>query len=136
VSTDEGSFAERLAYAGWLFYGLTGEAPSQTTLAEQVGRAQPTVREWFDRDEPPSDYRVHSPLAAYYGVPESWLVRNVGPAPEPVLWDWWMGKRHPMKNGGHVPPMHYPGTVALTEQQLREETGPKKRAANGGGRKR
>lgn len=93
MATEENSFAERLAYACWLFFGLHGSEPSQTEMAARVKRAQPTVREWFAREKPPIDWEVHAPLADYLGVPEGWLIRNVQPPPEPLLWAWWLGRK-------------------------------------------
>lgn len=102
----ESTFAERLAFACWLFYGLTGDAPSQTAMAEQVGRAQPSVREWFAREKPPADWEVHAPLAGYLGVSEAWLIRNAEGPPEPDLWKWWTGKRRATVHARPSNPSH------------------------------
>lgn len=93
MSSGAATFAERFAYARWLYHGLHGSEPKQTAIAERVGRKQPTVREWYDRAEPPADYKVHEPLCVYLGVSEDWLIHNGGHPPEPVLWRWWIARR-------------------------------------------
>ncbi len=48
---------------------------------------------WETLAEPPTDWRVHAPLAAYLGVDERWLVRDEGEPPRPELWAAWIKER-------------------------------------------
>lgn len=87
------TFAERLAYARFLHHLLTGEAPSNAAIARAAGRANAWVTEVVRRDEAPTDYRVHRPIAELLGVGEAWLFRGEGGPPEPDLWARWLEQR-------------------------------------------
>lgn len=87
------SFAERLGYARWLRHLLTGEAPSHAEIGREVHRTGQAVSGWSAAAEPPSDWKVHAPLAAYLGMEEKWLIRNEGPPPRPELWREWLVAR-------------------------------------------
>lgn len=102
-SSGDPTFAERFAYVRWLFYGRTGREPLQSELAERVDRSQPTVGEWYVREQPPSDYRVHGPMADYLGADREWLIDGAGKPPEPVLWRWWYAQRRGDQADAHPP---------------------------------
>lgn len=87
------TFAERLGYGRWLRHLIEGEAPSHAEVGRAVDRTGQAVSGWALLEAPPSDYRVHAPLAEYLGVEERWLIRNEGPPPRPVLWREWLVAR-------------------------------------------
>jgi hypothetical protein len=86
-------FGERLGYARWLYHLVTGAAPSHAEIGREVGRTGPAVGAWMEEQEPPSDYRVHAPLAAFLGVEEGWLIRDAGEPPRAELWAAWTAER-------------------------------------------
>lgn len=86
-------FAERLAYARLLRHFRTGEAPGNAEIGRAVGRSGPWVTKWAQLHDPPRDYTVHAPLAAFLGVEERWLIRGQGSAPDPELWNRWREMR-------------------------------------------
>lgn len=87
------TFAERFAYARTLRLVRTGDYPSKAEIGRAVDRTGQAVGPWEELDEPPTDWRVHGPLAAYLGVPERWLIRGEGEAPRPELWAAWLSER-------------------------------------------
>jgi hypothetical protein len=97
------TFAERLAYARWLYHGARGEVLSNTDIATAVKRTQPWVTKWADSDTPPRDYEVHEPLATLLGVDERWLIRGEGNPPRAELWDEWSKARR--RQVRHEPPV-------------------------------
>lgn len=86
-------FSERLGYARWLYHLVKGVAPTHAGIGSEVGRSGVAVGYWMDDAEPPSDYRVHAPLARYLGVRDTWLIRNEGQPPRPELWNAWIEER-------------------------------------------
>lgn len=86
-------FSERFAYALWIAHLVRGETPTYTLIAEAVGKTQPWVTKWAKSDEPPTDYRVHEPLATFFGASIDWLIKASGEPPRPDLWDVWMEER-------------------------------------------
>lgn len=87
------SFTDRLAYARFLVYFRTGEAPSNAALAKAAGRTGPWVTQIEDKPDPPADYRVHRPMAEFLGVPERWLIHGEGSPPEPEMFARWWAQR-------------------------------------------
>lgn len=87
------AFGERLGYARWLKHLTDGVAPAHAEIGREVGRTGPAVGAWMDEEEPPTDYRVHGPLAAFLGVDERWLIKNEVEPPRPELWKAWIAER-------------------------------------------
>lgn len=87
------SFAERFGYGIWLRHLVTGAAPSFAEIGREVDRTGPAVSGWTRTEEPPSDFRVHAPLAAFLGLEERWLVHNEGSPPREELWKAWVTER-------------------------------------------
>lgn len=87
------TFAERLAYARWLYHGSAREALSQADIARAVKRTAGWVTKWTESDVPPRDYEVHRPLADMLRVSEAWLIRGEGDPPDPGLWATWIERR-------------------------------------------
>src|SRR5690349_9575018 len=85
----------RFGYARWLRHLETGEAPSFADIGREVERTGQAVSSWAKADAPPTDFRVHAPLAGYLGVPERWLIQDVGEPPRPELWGAWTAAREP-----------------------------------------
>jgi transcriptional regulator with XRE-family HTH domain len=126
---DPKGFGGRVLWARLQLAARRGRPVTQTEVAERMKVTQGTVGRWESAAKEPGLATI-AQLAKVLEVDPRWLAfgGEVNQPKEPDV---------PQKEkGGELPPMHYPGTVALTEQQLREETGPKKRTANGGGRKR
>lgn len=90
-------FYERLGFARWLAHLRTGVAPTHAEIARAVSRTGPAVGAWMSEAEPPSDYRVHGPLAEYLEVEGDWLIRDVGEPPRPELWAAWLEARRPAR---------------------------------------
>lgn len=86
-------FYERFGYARWLYHLDTGAAPAHAEIAREIGRTGPAVSGWMDDENPPTDYRVHQPLADFLGVDAKWLISDVGEAPRPQLWAVWLKAR-------------------------------------------
>lgn len=87
------TFAERFGYALWIKHLRDGDAPSFAEIGRAVDRTGPAVSAWRNSEEPPPDYRVHPPMAAYFDIDERWLIRDEGVAPEPELWTRWLRER-------------------------------------------
>lgn len=124
-SFSEPSFGERFAYARWLYHGIVGHEPSQAAIGKRVGRAQPSVAEWYDRTDPPAHWEVHGPLADYLKVPQPWLIHGSGEPPEPVLWKWWIeqSRRRPKRASGQPISRTTPASGAGTPKRRRTGTG-------------
>jgi hypothetical protein len=86
---EQSTFAVRLGYARWLRHLLAGEAPGNAEIARAVKHTGQWLTRWAASAEPPTDFRVHEPIAAFLGVSERWLFRGTGEAPRPELWDAW-----------------------------------------------
>lgn len=92
------TFAERLAFARLVYHYRTGKSPGNADLGRAVKRTQPWATKWAASDTPPTDYRVHAPLAAFLQVDERWLIRGEGEPPMPDLWTTWRSQRVPPKD--------------------------------------
>lgn len=88
-----GGFAARFGYVQWLYHLEHGAPPTLTAIAAAVGRTQPSITGWLERNEAPTDFRVHAPLAAFFGIEKAWLVEGAGEPPRPELWADWLRRR-------------------------------------------
>jgi len=86
-------FSDRLGFARWIYHLKRGESPSKSEIARAVDRTGPAVLAWMDLDEAPTDYRVHEPLADFFGVDKEWIISEKGDPPHKELWDAWMAER-------------------------------------------
>lgn len=86
-------FDERLGYARWLKHLVDGEAPAHSEIGQAVDRTGQAVSGWARKAEPPSDFRVHAPLAKYLAVDQAWLIEGAGEAPRAELWKAWLQER-------------------------------------------
>jgi hypothetical protein len=86
-------FGQRFGYARWLKHLVDGTAPTHAEIGRAVGRTGPAVGAWLAESEPPSDWKVHAPLAGFLGVDEGWLVKQEGKPPRPELWREWLVAR-------------------------------------------
>lgn len=96
----EQSFGTRLGYLRWLRHLLTGEAPGHAEIGRAVGLTGQAIMGWAARDEPPDNWRHHEPLAAFFGVDDTWLIRGQGNPPRPELWRAWLEARGATRAGG------------------------------------
>lgn len=87
------TFAERLAFARLVHHYRSGESPGNAEIGRAVERTGPWVTKWAKSSEPPTDFRVHAPLAAFLGVEERWLIRDQGDPPMVELWRRWLADR-------------------------------------------
>lgn len=91
------TFAERLAYARWIRHLSSGAAATNAEIGRAVKRTGQAITGWSVREAPPPDYLnnkpLHSPLAAFLGVDERWLISGEGDPPEPELWKQWRALR-------------------------------------------
>jgi hypothetical protein len=86
-------FGVRFGYARWLYHLRTGSSPGHAEIGREIGRTGPAVSGWMDAADAPIDWRVHTPLAEFLGIDESWLVRGQGDTPRPELWEAWLAAR-------------------------------------------
>lgn len=98
----ESKFHERFGYARWIRHLVTGEAPSFAMIAKALPgeKGEPmtgqAVSGWKRRTEPPTNWKLHAPLAAALGVDEDWLIKDEGEPPHSALWAAWLEARaHP-----------------------------------------
>lgn len=130
----QSTFALRFGFARWLKHLEAGEAPSHAEIGRAVERTGQAVSGWSAAPDPPPDWKVHEPLAAYLGVAEGWLVKNRGEPPHPELWPIWTKHRRATPPAVEVvpgPQKPEPGVQSyLTEQE--KKTAAKKGGRNGG----
>lgn len=72
---------------------MKGSAPGWAEIGRAVGRSGVGVSYWQDNDEAPSDYKVHEPLAAFFGADAAWLIHGKGKPPNSDLWAVWLRYR-------------------------------------------
>jgi transcriptional regulator with XRE-family HTH domain len=89
----ESSWAERLGFARLLYHLDHGVSPTNKDIADAAGRSHATITAWMVRADAPPFYDVRKPLAAYFGVDESWLFEGEGIPREPDLWKQWIEYR-------------------------------------------
>jgi hypothetical protein len=87
------SFGDRFGYLLWLKHLADGEAPSYRDVGKAVERSGEAVGAWRVREDAPPDYRVHEPLAGFFGAAQEWVVTGKGEPPEPELWKFWIRYR-------------------------------------------
>lgn len=105
VTAEGANFGVRMRYAIFLQGWLTGTEPTQTAIAEAVDRTQPAVRDWLDREGPPTDYRIHQPLADVLHVPRTWLIDGQGDPPDAAMWAVWWKRERSRLTPSRTPPI-------------------------------
>lgn len=114
------TFSERFGFARWLRHLTTGESPGFAEIGRAVERTGPAVGAWLQSDDPPPDWRVHEPLATYFGVDERWLIREQGEPPRLDLWEVWIAARRgkdQMRPGAFMPDPRLDRKLSLQEEQ-------------------
>jgi transcriptional regulator with XRE-family HTH domain len=85
----DSSFAERLAYARWLYHLRTGSYPSNAAIAAALDVTPPWVTKWSRRADAPDSRQLGRALCQFLGVREEWLLDDAIDPPEPALWKQW-----------------------------------------------
>lgn len=127
-------FGERFGYGRWLKHLTDGVAPTHAEIGRAVDRTGPAVGAWLLEAEPPSDWKVHTPLAELLGLEEKWLIRDVGPPPRPELWREWLVARRldPVRKEA---PKEVAATLADERMASRKHDGRTTTARGGGAKK-
>lgn len=115
-----GDFALRFGYARWLRHLLSGEPPGYAEIGRATGLTGQAVSGWSSREEAPTNYKVHRPLAEFLGVDRDWLIDGAGDAPDSALWTRWLRAREasadPFADGVEIP--------TLERESFEEEEAP------------
>lgn len=83
------TFGDRFGFLLWLKHLENGEPPSYRDVGKAVERTGEAVGAWRVREDAPPDYRLHDPLADFFGADPEWIVTGKGEPPEPELWKVW-----------------------------------------------
>lgn len=94
----DSTFAERLAYARWLYPLVVGaKSPGNAEIGRHVGRKGQTLTNWMAQADPPPFHDVRKPLAQLLHVEETWLFDNSSEPPRPDLWQDWIARHRDPK---------------------------------------